>query len=132
VPKLCFAELELAELASDPRRGRAEDLPYPQIDHLRNCFVGLEDAEGKHTKTVDRIHPRDFPYRSVKSGFFLGTATGSSITRSRRAPTSPESTISGVAQAYQPSAISLQRRTIVGFDNGDVKLQMRHANRGVS
>ena len=72
VPKLCFAEMELAELASDPRRGRAEDLPYPQIDHLRNCFVGLEDAGGKHTKTVDRIHPREFPYRSVKSGFFLG------------------------------------------------------------
>lgn len=72
VPRICFAELELAELASDPKRGRAEDLPYPHLDHLRNCFVGLEEAPGKHTKTVDRIHPREFPYRSVKSGFFLG------------------------------------------------------------
>jgi len=72
VPRICFAELELAELAEDPRRGRAGNLPYPQFDHLRNCFVGLEDDTGKHTKTVDRIHPHEFPYRCVKSGFFLG------------------------------------------------------------
>lgn len=76
VPRICFAELELSELARDPRRGRAADLPYPHLDHLRNCFVGLEEAPGKHTKTVDRIHPTEFPYRSVKSGFFLGDQNG--------------------------------------------------------
>lgn len=76
VPKICFAELELSELATDPRYGRAEDLPYPHFDHLRGCFMGLEDDTGKHTKTVDRIHPQDFPYRYVKSGFFLGDQKG--------------------------------------------------------
>jgi hypothetical protein len=72
VPRICFAELELSELAADPRQGQAESLPYPQLDHLRNCFVGLGDEKGKHTKTIDRIHPQNFPYRWVKSGFFLG------------------------------------------------------------
>jgi hypothetical protein len=26
----------------------------------------------KHTKTVDRIHPQEFPYRCIKTGFYLG------------------------------------------------------------
>jgi len=72
VPRICFADLDLSELAVDPRHGKGEDLAYPHFDHLRDCFVGLEDAKGKHTKTVDRIHPPEFPYRSVKNGFFLG------------------------------------------------------------
>jgi len=78
VPRICFAELELSELAEDPKRGRAQDLPYPHFDHLRNCFVGLEDDQGKHTKTVDRLQPSEFPSRCVKSGsgFFFGDRAG--------------------------------------------------------
>jgi hypothetical protein len=72
VPRICFADLELAELADDPRHGRATDLPYDHLDHVRDCFVGLEDDRGKHTKTIDRINPPVFPYRAVRNGFFLG------------------------------------------------------------
>jgi hypothetical protein len=72
VPRICFADMELAELADDPRHGQAENLPYDHLDHLRDCFVGLEDDQGKHTKTIDRIHPPVFPYRAVRNGFFLG------------------------------------------------------------
>lgn len=72
VPRICFADLELADLAEDPRHGQATDLPYDRLDHLRDCFVGLEDDQGKHTKTIDRINPPIFPYRAVRNGFFLG------------------------------------------------------------
>lgn len=76
VPRICFAEMELRALADDPERGDAADLPYPHIDHLRVCLRELLDDEEKKTKTVDRIHPPQFPYRCVKSGFYLGDQRG--------------------------------------------------------
>lgn len=76
VPRICFAELELSELVIDPHLGRPKEYPYRHFDHLRDCFVGLEGDTAKHTKTVDRIHPPEFPYRCVKSGFFLGDQDG--------------------------------------------------------
>jgi hypothetical protein len=72
VPRICFADLKLAELADDPKHGQAADLPYDQLDHLRDCFVGLDQDRGKHTKTIDRVRPPEFPYRAIQHGFFLG------------------------------------------------------------
>jgi hypothetical protein len=76
VPRLCFAELELSELVIDPELGRPKGYPYRHFDHLQDCFAGLEDGTGKHTKTVDRIQPLVFPYRCIKSGFFVGDQQG--------------------------------------------------------
>jgi hypothetical protein len=73
VPKICFVELKLGELATDPERGRPRDLPYRRIDHLRDCLIELREYPEKHTKTVDRVHPLAFPYRSVASGLFVGS-----------------------------------------------------------
>jgi hypothetical protein len=76
VPRICFVDLELAELADDPRRGEPHGLPYPYLAHIRDCLLELEANGGKHTKTVDRTHPCSFPYRCVKSGFFVGDQEG--------------------------------------------------------
>lgn len=73
VPKICFADLCLGDLAEDPERGGIRDLPYYAIEHLRDCLVQLRDDQKKHTKIVDRTHPQAFPYRSVNSGIFLGS-----------------------------------------------------------
>ena len=70
VPRLCFVDLDLGGLADDPQNGEAANLPYREIDHLRDCLLELDDE--KHTKTVDRIHGTEFPARCVKSGFFVG------------------------------------------------------------
>ena len=75
VPKVCFAELQLGELAEDPEHGSAGDLPYHAIDHLRDCLIQLRDNPGKHTKTVDRTHPQCFPYRTVVGGVYLGSGS---------------------------------------------------------
>jgi hypothetical protein len=71
VPRIAFADMSLGELADNPEKGSVRDLPYPAIEHLRDCVIQLRAAPTKSTKTVDRIAPEDFPYRMVQSGFFL-------------------------------------------------------------
>jgi hypothetical protein len=72
VPRICFVELALSGLAEDPLHGSAGDLPYHNIEHIRNCLVELET---KRTKTVDRVPGHAVLYRCIKSGFFVGDQT---------------------------------------------------------
>ncbi len=71
LPAVCFVELRLGELADDPERGDVGDLPYANIPHLRQCLIDLR-TKSVHTKMVNRIQPATFPYRTIKSGIFLG------------------------------------------------------------
>ncbi len=72
VPRICFVDLDLGDLSVDPAAGRADNLPYAHMDHVRDCLLEVEKDGTKHTKTVDRIHPQEFPYRCIKTGFYLG------------------------------------------------------------
>ncbi|HTO23509.1 MAG TPA: hypothetical protein VMQ10_13630 [Spirochaetia bacterium] len=72
VPKIFFAELALGELADNPDTGSIRDLPYPNIEHLRACVAEVKKDSHKGTKTVDRMAPTEFPYRTIQHGFFLG------------------------------------------------------------
>ncbi|MCF8265595.1 MAG: hypothetical protein K9I99_13930 [Melioribacteraceae bacterium] len=72
VPKLVFIELKLDDLATDPINGSDNDLPYPNIDHLRDCLTKLDMDEDKPNKTVIRFMQRDLFYRTIKSGIFVG------------------------------------------------------------
>ena len=72
VPRLAFAEMKLNGLSSDPIKASADDLPYPNIDHLRDCLVGLEENPSRPTKTVIRYWKGDVLYRTIKNGFFVG------------------------------------------------------------
>jgi hypothetical protein len=72
VPVIFFAELGLGELARDPEKGSSKNLPYGSIEHLRACVKELGAQPHKSTKTVDRIPPGDFPYRTIQNGFYLG------------------------------------------------------------
>jgi len=71
LPAICFVELRLGELAQDPERGAIRDLPYSNIEHLRQCLIDLR-TKTVHTKMVNRIQPASFPYRTIKSGVFVG------------------------------------------------------------
>ncbi len=72
-PGLCFVELDLGELATDPARGQAIDLPYENIYHLREVLLEVSRPD-KDTKIVERVQSGAFTYRMVKhgSGFFYG------------------------------------------------------------
>lgn len=70
-PGLAFVDLELGALATDPENGAVADLPYSGIPHIRECLFELE-TKNKKNKLVDRLHTAEFPYRMVKSGFYIG------------------------------------------------------------
>jgi hypothetical protein len=71
LPAIFFAELRLDELASDPEMGQVGDLPYSNMDHLREVLMDLK-TKPVATKMVDRASPATFAYRTVKNGFFVG------------------------------------------------------------
>lgn len=70
-PALAFVELGLGALADDPEYGPMGDLPYAYLNQLREALLVLEPG-AKDTKLVRRAHAAEFPYRMVKTGFFVG------------------------------------------------------------
>lgn len=71
LPAVCFVELRLGELASDPKNADIGDLPYANVEHLRNCLTELHDKQVT-TKMVDRNPAGGIPYRTIKNGIFVG------------------------------------------------------------
>ena len=75
LPAIVFAELRLDELAEDPDMGKVGDLPYSNIDHLREVLKDLK-TKPVATKMVDRASSLAIAYRTVKNGFFVGNESG--------------------------------------------------------
>ena len=73
LPKLFFVELKLGELATDPLAGSSENLPYPNMGHLRDCLEIIKGEYEKHMKTVLRIFSGELLYRTIDSGFYAGS-----------------------------------------------------------
>jgi len=73
LPKLFFVELKLGELASNPLKGSAEHLPYTNVGHLRDCLEVLKGEYKKHMKTVNRVYSGSLLYRTIESGFYVGS-----------------------------------------------------------
>lgn len=72
VPRLAFVELSLGGLAENPRHASAYNLPYKNLDHLRDCLIELTEQPDKPTKTVIRAMGCALLFRTVKNGFFVG------------------------------------------------------------
>jgi hypothetical protein len=70
-PALCFVDLGLGALAEDPENGAVGDLPYSFMHHLREALMELQPGV-KTSKLVHRVHSLEFPYRMVKTGFYVG------------------------------------------------------------
>lgn len=75
VPRIVFAEMKLAALADDPDATAVDDLPYPSIQHLRDCLHELDGKPGKATKTVIREMTPNMLFRTIRGGFYAGDAT---------------------------------------------------------
>ncbi len=73
LPKLFFVELKLGELATNPLAGSIENLPYSNVGHLRDCLEILRGEYEKHMKTVQRIYSGSLLYRTIESGFYIGS-----------------------------------------------------------
>lgn len=74
LPKLFFVELKLGELASNPATGSAEHLPYTHVRHMRDCLLSLQGYE-KKMKTVVRSYNGSLLYRTIASGFYVGSGS---------------------------------------------------------
>lgn len=73
LPKLLFVELKLGELATNPLAGSVEHLPYSNLGHLRDCLEILKGEYEKHMKTVQRVFSGELLYRTIESGFYVGS-----------------------------------------------------------
>ncbi len=76
IPRLVFAELTLGNLKNDPDHNDIDNLPYPNIGHLRDCLRELAAVPEKSTKTVLRQMTQEVLYRTVRHGFYVGDADG--------------------------------------------------------
>ena len=70
-PKVFLVDLKLNELERNAD-APLSDLPYRNPDHLRDCIKRLKESPGRQTKTVLRFLRDDIPYRTIKTGFFVG------------------------------------------------------------
>ena len=75
LPAISFVELRLGELATDPEFGDLRDLPYDNVNHLRESLLEVQEKEVQ-TKMVNRVHSPQFLYRTVESGLYIGNLTG--------------------------------------------------------
>jgi hypothetical protein len=73
LPKLFFVELKLGELATNPLGGSSENLPYQNIGHLRDCLEIIRGEYEKHMKTVQRMFSGELLYRTIYTGFYIGS-----------------------------------------------------------
>ncbi len=76
LPALVFAHLRLERLADDPEANGVDNLPYPNLEHLRDCLRELRAKRGKPTKTVIRYLQQDVLFRTIDRGFFVAAAGG--------------------------------------------------------
>ncbi len=71
VDKIAFCDLKLGALENDPQNGALGDLPYINEFHLRDCLKQVSAKGGKNNKVVARV-VGDFPYRTIRKGFYVG------------------------------------------------------------
>ncbi len=76
VPRMVFAELTLGNLKNNPDHPDIDNLPYPNIGHLRDCLRELAAAPDKATKTVLRQMTQEVLFRTIRNGVFVGDSTG--------------------------------------------------------
>jgi len=72
VPRIVFVEMKLEELALNPDAPKVENLPYANLDHLRDCLRELSHTYAKPNKTVIRHMKQDFLFRTIRGGFYVG------------------------------------------------------------
>jgi hypothetical protein len=71
LPRIVFSDLKLGELATDPANGKADDLPYSYISHLRDVLLDFQ-VNTKDSKLVLKQVKQGVLYRMVQSGFYVG------------------------------------------------------------
>lgn len=72
LPRIAFCELRIGGLAHDPEGSAANDLPYRNLMHLRECLTALKYRTEKMTKIVTRDMEASRIFPIMENGFFVG------------------------------------------------------------
>ena len=72
VPRIVFSQLALRELAENPLKGEAQDLPYPNMQHLREILATLLEGNTKPSKLFLKRVTEGVYYRTIRGGFYVG------------------------------------------------------------
>lgn len=72
LPRMVYCDLKLNGMATDPEKSSASNLPYRDLNHLRECLTILKYKSSKMTKIVNRDLNKDLIYQVVKEGFYVG------------------------------------------------------------
>ncbi|HEX9785507.1 MAG TPA: hypothetical protein VGA56_22580 [Opitutaceae bacterium] len=72
VDRIVFADLRLEALGRDPDANNVDNLPYFNIEHLRDCLRELAHKGDKPTKTVIRQLAGEVLFRTIRRGFYVG------------------------------------------------------------
>ncbi len=72
VPRIVFSQLSLRGLATDPMLGEAHDLPYPNLQHLREVLASLLESDHKSSKLFLKHVNAGVYYRTIRGGFYVG------------------------------------------------------------
>lgn len=76
LPRLAFIDLKLGRLAADTDIQLDGQLPYQNVEHLRECLRSLRDHPDRMTKIVHRGMRPDILFSMVRSGVFIGDTGG--------------------------------------------------------
>jgi hypothetical protein len=72
LPRMVFCDLRLDGMATDPEKSSASNLPYHDLNHLRECLTSLKYKTDKMTKIVYRDLSNRLVYPVVDNGFYVG------------------------------------------------------------
>jgi hypothetical protein len=76
IPALVFTDLVLERLGDDPEANGVDNLPYRNLEHLRDCIRELRAKPGKSTKLVIRHLEQDVLFRTILRGFYFAGKGG--------------------------------------------------------
>lgn len=72
--KLAFFDMKLGALENDTDKGDIGNLPYKNVDHLRDCLNNVRMKGSKNNKVVIRSAD-ELQYRTVERGFYVGSGS---------------------------------------------------------
>jgi len=72
LPRMVFCDLRLDGMATDPEKSSASNLPYNDMNHLRECLTSLKYKTNKMTKIVHRDLNKNLIYPVIDAGFYVG------------------------------------------------------------
>ena len=75
VPRIVFSQLQLRDLAIDPEHGAVNDLPYANMEHIRDVLIELKYNRSKPSKLVLKQVKEGVIYRMLQDGFYVGDQT---------------------------------------------------------